>query len=104
GQARVSARQRGGRGVRCAEFKEQLGAYALGALSPLQSAEMEQHLAQALDHEGCRDELDRARLTVAKLSYSLDPIAPGEHVWPRIEQRIGRHSGHAAARKSYWRE
>lgn len=89
--------------MRCAEFKEQVGAYALGALSPLQGAEMEQHLAESLDHEGCRDELDRARLTVAKLSHSLDPVEPGERVWPRIEQRIGRHSGRAA-RASYWRE
>ena len=60
--------------MKCAEFKEQVGAYALGALSPLQSAEMEQHIAESLDspigdfprsHEGCREELDRARLTVA---------------------------------------
>ena len=117
--------------MRCAEFKEQVGAYALGALSPLQNAEMEQHIAGSLEspvgdfpgaspvgdfpgsspvgdfqgaHEGCSEELDRARRTVAKLAYSLAPVTPGEHLWPRIEQRIRPPSGRAAARASRWRE
>jgi anti-sigma-K factor RskA len=90
--------------VRCEDYKEQVGAYALGALTPLQSAEMEQHLAESLDHEGCRDELDRARLTVAKLAYSLAPVAPGERVWSQIEQHIRHRSGRASARASSWRE
>src|SRR6185436_2884555 len=67
----------------------QVGAWALGALSPTETREMEEHLAAVSNHEGCREALDQARLTAAQLSLSLPAERPGEHVWPNVESRTG---------------
>jgi anti-sigma-K factor RskA len=75
--------------MNCADFKEQVGAWSLGALGPAESREMEQHLAGGSKHEGCQAAIDQARLTAAQLSLSLAPVRPGERVWPAIESSTG---------------
>lgn len=89
--------------MKCSEFKEQLGAYALGSLSRVESARLEQHLAEESEHEGCSEELERARVTVAKLAYALAPVTPGEHVWARIVRRLTAVAA-APSRPANWRE
>ncbi len=90
--------------MKCSEFKEQVGAYALGSLSRLESARMDQHLAEQSEHEGCRDELERARVAVAKLAFTLAPVAPGEHVWERIVRRLAARVEEGKTRRGRWRE
>jgi anti-sigma-K factor RskA len=75
--------------MNCSDFKEQVGAYALGALSAEESAEMEAHLAETRGHEGCEEELARAVRTTASLSSSLEPMRPRDQVWQSIESRLG---------------
>jgi anti-sigma-K factor RskA len=75
--------------MNCTDFKEQVGAWALGALSSAEAREMEDHLASLSKHEGCQRALDQARLTAAQLSLSLPAARPGEKVWPAIESRVG---------------
>lgn len=89
--------------MKCSEFKEQVGAYALGSLSRLESARLEQHLAEQSEHEGCPEELERARVTVAKLAYALAPVVPGDHVWTRLVRRLTAVAA-APARRAHWRE
>jgi anti-sigma-K factor RskA len=75
--------------MNCADFKEQVGAWALGALSATEAREMEEHLAAGHKHEGCQAALDQAKLTSAQLALSLPPVRPGERVWPGIESKTG---------------
>ncbi len=74
--------------MNCSEFKEQAGAWALGALGPDEAREMEEHLASVSQHEGCAQVIDQARLTAAQLSLSLPPVRTGERIWPAIESAI----------------
>jgi len=74
--------------MKCSEFKEQAGAWALGALGADEGREMEEHLVSVSQHEGCAQALDQARLTAAQLSLSLPPVRPGETVWPAIESAV----------------
>jgi anti-sigma-K factor RskA len=75
--------------MNCSDFKEQVGAYALGALSAEESAEMEAHLSETGGHEGCDEELARAVRTASSLSSSLEPMRPRDQVWRAIESRLG---------------
>jgi anti-sigma-K factor RskA len=76
--------------MNCSDFKEQAGAYALGALSEDEASAMKAHLAEARAHEGCEAALARALRTTAALSSSLEPIRPREHVWRAIESRLDK--------------
>jgi anti-sigma-K factor RskA len=75
--------------VTCAEFKENVAAYVLGALEPDEHAACEAHLAEARRHEGCHDELRRATEAASLLAASLPPLEPSEHVWGAIAREIG---------------
>jgi anti-sigma-K factor RskA len=74
--------------VNCSDFKGQVGAWALGALSASEARAMEGHLAETSKHEGCEGAADQARLTAAQLALSVAPVRPGERVWPAIEARL----------------
>ncbi|HKQ71430.1 MAG TPA: anti-sigma factor [Polyangiaceae bacterium] len=75
--------------MNCSDFKEQVHAWALGALEPSEAARMESHLAEAIAHEGCGALALEARLTVARLALALAPVQPSQRVWNDIAQRIG---------------
>jgi anti-sigma-K factor RskA len=74
--------------VNCVEFKEQVEAYALGALDSAERTACDDHL-KAAPHDGCMEALDRARKAVQLLTLSLDPVKPGDDVWRAISERIG---------------
>jgi hypothetical protein len=74
--------------MKCGAFKEQAGAYVLGALEPDERSDFERHLAEPGVHEGCTDALARATETAARLSAALPPRAPGERTWNAIERRV----------------
>jgi len=74
--------------MNCSEFKEQVGAWALDALSRDEAAAMRAHLEQAEPHDGCEEALARARSAAAALASSLLPVAPADDVWNRIEARL----------------
>jgi anti-sigma-K factor RskA len=88
--------------VTCADFKEQVAAYALGALEPDERRAFDEHLREGR-HEGCLDELARMEATAQSLAESLPPVKPGAHVWKRIEERLGaeglRASGGGGGRR-----
>ena len=79
----------------CAEFKEQVAAYALGALEPDERRAFDEHLREAR-HEGCPGELERMAATAQSLAESLPPVKPGAHVWKGIEERVGAEGLRAA--------
>lgn len=81
----------------CAEFKENVAAFALGALEPDEHAACEAHLAEPRNHEGCLEELRRANETAAMLGASLPPAAPSEKVWQAIEAEIAGERRDAAS-------
>lgn len=72
----------------CAELIEQAEALALGALEPEEQRACEEHLAQAIAHEGCREAVERARETVGAMSAMLDPVSAPPALWRRIEQQL----------------
>lgn len=74
--------------MNCAEFKEQVAAYALGALEPDEQAACDAHLAQPGPHQGCEQALAQARQTAARMTALLPPAKPGPDLWKRIEQRV----------------
>jgi anti-sigma-K factor RskA len=76
--------------VTCAEFKENVAAYVLGALEPDEHAACEAHLAEPRRHEGCLEELRRATAAASLLAASSPPIPPGEHVWDAIAAEIAK--------------
>lgn len=71
--------------MNCSGFKEQVGAWALGALGPAETTGMEEHLAATSKHEGCEQALDQARLTAAQLALSLPAVRLSEKVWSSVE-------------------
>jgi anti-sigma-K factor RskA len=73
--------------MKCAEFLEEVGAYALGALAPEDATRMEHHLAESSSHEGCEEALVRARRVVAALAYAIDPLVASDRLWRRIAER-----------------
>ena len=54
-------------------YRDDAGAYLLGALTDLERQAFERHLAGCRD---CRDELDRLRPAADALPYSVDQVAP----------------------------
>jgi anti-sigma-K factor RskA len=73
--------------VTCDEFKQQVAAYALGALDPAERAACDQHLLDA-KHDGCFEALRGASESAALLAESLPPAAPGPSTWTAIEARL----------------
>jgi anti-sigma-K factor RskA len=86
--------------MNCSDFKERVGAWALGALDPAETREMEEHLTALSKHEGCQEALDQARLTAAQLALSLPAVRPGEKVWPAIESSTSSSRAKAEPPKS----
>jgi anti-sigma-K factor RskA len=82
--------------VTCAEFKENVAAYVLGALEPDEHAACDAHLAETRRHEGCHDELRRATEAAGLLATSLPPVGPSERVWDAIAAEIGLAEGEGA--------
>jgi anti-sigma-K factor RskA len=74
--------------VTCAEFKELVAAYALGALDAEEQAAAEAHL-RAASHEGCRDALHQAEQVADSLATALPLSAPEAGTWVAIEARLG---------------
>lgn len=86
-------------------FKESVWAYALGSLDRSERAECDKHLAEPGPHDGCREELDRAFLAVARLGSSLAPVEPPPGVWGKIESQIaprGRARTPVRERRTSW--
>jgi len=75
--------------VKCSEFKENVAAFALDALTEDERRACEAHLEEAGPHEGCEDELRRAYETTALIGAALPTQTPDEHVWEAIEQVLG---------------
>jgi anti-sigma-K factor RskA len=74
--------------VNCSEFKEAAWAYALGALEGRERTELEQHLREPIEHENCRDELDRAFRTASALGELAPATQPPKDAWTKIQARI----------------
>ena len=70
----------------CAEFKEQVAAFALGILDADERAACERHLAER-EHQGCLTALAEANDAVAVLGLALPAIAPSAATWSAIEAR-----------------
>jgi hypothetical protein len=85
--------------VTCAEFKELVEAYALGALEPQERAACERHLLQAA-HEGCLEALRRASGAAAALGEALPPVSPAPSTWPAIAARIDATATAAPRRRA----
>lgn len=75
--------------MKCSEFKENVAAFALDALTPEERRDCEAHLAESGPHEGCEDELRRAYETTALIGAALPEERPGSHVWGEIEAQLG---------------
>lgn len=74
--------------MKCAEFKENVAAFALDALTEDERRACEDHLAEPGPHEGCEQELRRAYEASSLIGASLPSQSPGEHVWDAIERAI----------------
>jgi anti-sigma-K factor RskA len=72
----------------CAEFQDQVAAFALGAVEANERVELDAHLATGGPHSGCEEALDKALATAAALSGALPPTQPDERVWQAIEARL----------------
>ncbi len=70
----------------CAEFKEQVAAFALGILDADERAACERHLAER-EHQGCLTALAEANDAIAVLGLALPAIAPSAATWSAIESR-----------------
>jgi hypothetical protein len=81
----------------CAEFKEQVAAWALGALTAGESRAMEAHLAGA-EHQGCAEALRRARESLALIALAETPQRPSAAAWQAIERRLGEAPASSSAR------
>lgn len=74
--------------MNCAEFKENVAAFALDALEPEERAACEAHLASTATHDGCLEALRRATETAAALGESLPPVRPPDRVWDAITSEV----------------
>jgi len=74
--------------VTCAELKELVGAYAIGALSPDEKAACDAHLASAQPHDGCWEALRAANEAAALVALSVPPVEPSPQLWSAIESKL----------------
>ncbi len=72
--------------MNCTQFKEQVGAYAIGALDPDEHAACDRHLEED-KHEGCLAALSEANEAAVLLARALPPLNPSDTVWAAVEQR-----------------
>ena len=72
-------------GPRC-EQSPILGAYALDALPPAESAAVAAHLASC---DACRDELAALQPLVTGFAQVNDVTRPATQLWDRVAQRVG---------------
>ena len=84
----------------CAEFKELVGAYALGALSAEERATCDAHLSSGAAHEGCWQALHEANEAASLIASSVAPVTPSPAVWAAIESRLERTAAPAPRRRS----
>ncbi|MEO6953515.1 MAG: anti-sigma factor [Polyangia bacterium] len=84
----------------CAEFKELVGAYALGALSPEECAACDAHLSSTTTHEDCWHALSDANAAAALVAMSVPAVTPPPAVWAAIERRLDRAAAPAPRRRS----
>jgi anti-sigma-K factor RskA len=81
----------------CADFKDLVALFALGALDASERIECEAHLALRIHHDHCAELYAEAMQTVAALGESLPAETPGTHVWAVIERGV-RPSAQRVAR------
>ncbi|MDG2308018.1 MAG: anti-sigma factor [Candidatus Binatia bacterium] len=74
--------------MKCAEFKENVAAFALDALTEQERNACDAHLAETGPHDGCENELRQAYETTALIGAALPPGNAGEHVWTAIESKL----------------
>jgi anti-sigma-K factor RskA len=72
----------------CAEFKENVWGYAVGALEADEVRVFEGHLGSSPVHEGCREDLDKAIRLSFSLASAVAPVRPPKEAWARIEEQI----------------
>ncbi|MFI5093172.1 MAG: anti-sigma factor [Candidatus Acidiferrum sp.] len=70
----------------CAQFRELIEAYALGALDPEERAALEAHLATGC--ADCAKALEEARLLVSQLAYAAPEAAPSDMLKGRLLQTV----------------
>jgi anti-sigma-K factor RskA len=75
--------ERGGAGHE--ELRDELAAYALGALPPEEAAQLERHLA---DCESCRDRLRWLRPAVDMLGASVEQLTPPSELRKRLMETV----------------
>lgn len=66
------------------DFLEAVGPWALGAMDAEERAELEAFLAANGARPEIQSAIDRARQAAALLGESLDPVRPGDALWPAI--------------------
>lgn len=72
-------------GWSCDQVREELEAWAIGALEPLEMAQIEQHISEC---DGCRLEADSLVKVASALPYALEPVAPSADVKRALMNRI----------------
>lgn len=81
------------------EFHERLDAWALGALSDDERAEMERHVAA---HPDVRPAVKRAFTSAAALGEALPPAPPAPGAWQRIVAALPGRAGPPAPARRRW--
>jgi anti-sigma-K factor RskA len=74
--------------VNCAEFKEQVLSYAIGALDARERRSVEAHLDSPIVHEGCVEALHDANEAASVLALALARERPSAGMWKAIERRL----------------
>jgi anti-sigma factor RsiW len=82
------------------EYREEIGAYLLGALTDLERQAFERHVAGCAE---CRDELERLRPAADALPRSVEQVEPPPglktSLMEVVEREAGERSGAPAARR-----
>jgi anti-sigma factor RsiW len=87
-----------------AEYRDEIGAYMLGALTDLERQAFERHVAGCAE---CRDELERLRPAADALPRSVEQVEPPPALKASLMEVVGREarerSGTPAAERRRWR-
>jgi anti-sigma-K factor RskA len=78
----------------CEDYRPLLGAYALDALPPDETAALRAHVTRC---PGCQQEVDQHQGTVAHLATATGGEPAPDHLWPRIAQAIATTTATAPA-------